>query len=528
MALNPKEELELLELEEEEYQYNKNKNIPKDLPNVSKMESLGRGALQGSTAGFSDEIGGAVQGAMDKVSGMFGGDSVTEVNKKLADQGFTGMGPTDTSGLYSGARDENRKADFDAKQANPKMFIGGELAGVLGTSFIPGLSATKGMSAIEAASKAAGMGALQSAGSTTNSLNSIEGLKDAGKGALIGGVAGGLGQAMSNKIASIGDAKNASNMIKRQAELQSAKAQGLERGTMRKIGEDRARAVGRQGLDNFEELGGDSVLGSGIFGNNADEMIDANQILKKTAMGKRSGVYDLIDEANASNFNPGNVAQDVVDEVGQFNWNSPLNKAKFGQMDDSINAITQRGGGDLSMKEAQNLIEELAQSAKFDATRATPANDMAQGIYKTVRNSINDSAENAATTMGKPGLKDILQKSNKQFSVGKDADILHGNKLARGFNKDLGLTDMIVASGNPVLLPGKKLWERTGNRYMAKSFDKIGDMVNQNPNAFGKFSGVLQQATQRGPQAVAATHFLLQQQDPEYVELLKQMQGEEK
>ncbi len=94
----------------------------------SKLESLGRGIQQGATLGFSDELSGGIQAALDKLAPFVGLPSVTESNKALLDQGFTGdIGPTDS--LYTQARNEERQILREAEKANPKLFGTGELVG---------------------------------------------------------------------------------------------------------------------------------------------------------------------------------------------------------------------------------------------------------------------------------------------------------------------------------------------------------------------------------------------------------------
>lgn len=53
--------------------------------------------------------------------------------------------------------------------------------------------------------------------------------------------------------------------------------------------------------------------------------------------------------------------------------------------------------------------------------------------------------------------------------------------------------------------------------------DKVRSISESNPNALGKFAGPLREAAQRGGNSFAVTHFLLQQQDPEYRMMLKDM-----
>ena len=74
-------------------------------PDVSMAESLGRGALQGATFGFGDEIYAGARGALNKVRG---GDFQPE---------------------YDTALKEVRGANENARQANPIAYMGGEVAG---------------------------------------------------------------------------------------------------------------------------------------------------------------------------------------------------------------------------------------------------------------------------------------------------------------------------------------------------------------------------------------------------------------
>jgi hypothetical protein len=80
------------------------------------LESLGRGALQGGTLGFSDEIAGGIEAAMDKIRG----------------------GHEDIGKLYVKHRDESRANNAAAEQANPIAYGGGKLAGTLAPALLTG------------------------------------------------------------------------------------------------------------------------------------------------------------------------------------------------------------------------------------------------------------------------------------------------------------------------------------------------------------------------------------------------------
>lgn len=88
-------------------------------PETSQMESLGRGAIQGATFGFGDEIYGAGAGAYDKL-----------------------FGSGDFSGTYSKNRDEVRAANDAARESNPGTYFAGEIAGGVA---LPGASLRVGV-----------------------------------------------------------------------------------------------------------------------------------------------------------------------------------------------------------------------------------------------------------------------------------------------------------------------------------------------------------------------------------------------
>lgn len=151
-------------------------------PNVSKLESAGRGAVQGLTLGFGDEIYGGVKGAANYL-----------------------LGDGDFGETYARERDAVREANKRAQEANPGTYLAGEVGGGV---FVPGGLARTGASkaigatasrvlpqaAIEsrignAALQGAGYGAAYGAGSSE--AKTAQGVaEDAAKGGAIGGAFG--------------------------------------------------------------------------------------------------------------------------------------------------------------------------------------------------------------------------------------------------------------------------------------------------------------------------------------------------
>lgn len=122
---------------------------------VSELESFGRGALQGATLGYSDEIIGGIESLL-----------------------------TDKS--YEQARNESRQANKIAQSQNPYSYGTGEFGAGVATAFVPGLNTAK-LGTIGARVAAnAGLGALAGAGMSEGE-NALEIVKDATIGGTLGG-----------------------------------------------------------------------------------------------------------------------------------------------------------------------------------------------------------------------------------------------------------------------------------------------------------------------------------------------------
>lgn len=137
-----------------------------------RLEALGRGIKQGATAGFGDELTGALE------SILYGKD-------------------------YTKGRDEARAADKAAKEAHGGYFAAGEIGGGAASALVPvgGL----GLGAGVAANIARGAGAGIAAGIGNSEADLTKGdvagvAKDAAIGGLVGGAVGGISSALGEKV----------------------------------------------------------------------------------------------------------------------------------------------------------------------------------------------------------------------------------------------------------------------------------------------------------------------------------------
>jgi hypothetical protein len=448
---------------------------PEELKKTSPLVSGVRKFVQGGSAGFSDELAGAVEGA-GKVVGLKGlGGPMKDIK---IDEDGPSLKMDDLRAAYRRARDKERDSLKKDSAENPSVSGIAELGGAVLSpvnKIMPGSSIAKQGAAIGAIT---GLG-----GSEGEDL--AETATDVATGGLLGGAIGKVADKASPLI------QRASVRAKDVAERIAAKALGAERGSLKKIGLDRAKEAGRQALDN------------GLISpfNDTDKMISKNAALKGKGAGKMNEVYKTIDDAGASTVNPQKLAEKVNEELGGF-WRSPINKSQSTQLDNTLESILVRGDNNIPMKEAQALKEELKKVANWEKKLdLTDKERMARDAYKIVSNAIDESADAGAKTVGKAGLGDTLKEGKKIYGNAKTAERFLKNKSDReNGNNFISLTDFIAGGGAASYggatgdwegaaggLVAKKALQKYGAQTAALSADKIAKTLARIP----KYAGLL-------------------------------------
>lgn len=159
-------------------------------PEVSRMESLGRGLLQGGSFGFSDEIYGAGAGVVDKL-----------------------FGSGDFGGTYERERDAVRAANKTARDVNPGSYLAGEIGGGVALPFgaarVGAQTAMRGAQTLgQRAASGARMGVPVGGAyglGTAEGDASTQALETA-KGALIGGATGAVAAPVIDGLSAVGRA----------------------------------------------------------------------------------------------------------------------------------------------------------------------------------------------------------------------------------------------------------------------------------------------------------------------------------
>lgn len=540
------------------------KESDENLP--SSLTSGVRGFVNAASANFLDELSGAGEAA-GRVLGVKGiGGEFSDVG--LSEEGPT-LDPEILSKYYDEARNRKRAALNQDSEVNPVASTVGMVGGMVASplnKILPGSMVKQG----------AALGGINALGASE-----ADNLKDmaidtgvgAGAGALLG-----YGVQKATPYIEKGT-KFVGKKLGDVAENLSARAQGAERGTIKKLGADKVKEIGRYGLDNNIV----TPLAS------TDDMISRNKALMNKGGAMMDDVYRSVDDAGASTFNPKEIAEQVDDQLGGF-YRSPINRGEANQLDNTLDSIMMRVSSDadaIPLREAQILKKELGKVANWkNNVNVTDKERMAREAYGIVSSKIDDAAEKGAQEIGKDGLLETLQQGKKLYGNAKGAETLLENKYAREQgNKMFGLTDTITGAGSlgygattgdwetsAAIFAGKKGLEKYGSQVGARGADAVSkyllkspqmlQVYQKNPALFqsmvhrleqgagmfeqqlpkvandnnqamvdkdsimqkvggSKYAQVLQKAADKGDQSFAAANFVLSSRDPEYRKLFE-------
>lgn len=494
-------------------------------------EALARGAGQGVTLGFGDEINGGIQAIGDKLMGS---------DKSWGD-------------LYQRNRDMFRREDDAAKAAHGTVFGAGQLMGGAALApVLPTVGIGSGLTGALAtgAINGAGMGAVQGLGESTAGSVGGAALDTAKAGAT--GVAGGLGAGLLGKLGTAAANRFVPALAERARTL--ALAQGrraitggpnsltvkndlpdevvqevLNRGgihagdTVGKVSERLAGIRGELGQQAGATV--DQLVAHGVEGPTPSALVEpwmdkAAQLERNSLASETPGMYR-------------NVADELAGKPVMGSGNLDLRQAvgmKQALQDQARNEYARVGGnsmaGDAKMDLAhdmKSLLEKHIDEAGGAADWHLRAGDLAPGEAERLEQVKRLAAQYAPTNKA---LSNIIGASNAAAKGAVQAE-------KRGA---LGLRDVAVAgpmlaaaitTGNPLPLavPVAGYFARTrgsstiaaGANGLATRLGKVGTFVATDPAKLGKFGGALSNALRTGgQQGLAAADFVLRQTNSEY------------
>jgi len=518
---------------------------------IGRVEAGMRGALQGSTLGWGDELVGAVESrspSLSQTPGDFFADIIYP--ETIPHSRRNARAPS-----YEEARDAQRYLNEESREQNPKSYVAGELAGGFATSSVlPGNIVSNAV-----------QGAAQGLGDS-------EAVDASGLGADAGVAAG---------MSAAGDA--AGRVLGKYAlpGLASRARKGLE-GLATRQG-NRALLDGSHSLTNRLPTSDDAVLQA--LEDEAIQMLGTSkgafERLREWSKW-RGDAYGTILEKMAALGVEGPRAKDLaerfLEEYNDRYRNSGGNKAVanvFKREARNVENITPSefslpGIGEgparerLGLMQAERVKRSLQDEPNWSPIWGTLLNDAKQDVSKIYRKSIEDVVEQAGLS---PNASPELMQLTEEFMPVKQrlARTLEAREAAkagaaRSANRsaiDLpswimaagqdgaakqGLTALLISQmrqrGASTVARGaylgsraaanaanmsrmapkatQELMARLGSVPARQSSDWLKDLVNSDPEALGEYGPVLAAAAQRGPEALAVNDYVLSQKDPEY------------
>lgn len=467
----------------EKYGESSNAEVLPETPKTSSLEAGARGVQQGLTAGFSDELGG--------IGSVLGEAAYDILHGESSDYGDT----------YTRGRDLERSENKKAQEDHGLIYGASSIAGS-----IPGAIALGGSNLAGSVASGAAQGGLSAVGGSESS-DPTQLAKEAALGSIVGGTAGAAGYGLSKVTPA----------------LFASKAEQLA--------ENATGATAKQ-FEKFKPGSGRELL---------DRKVVTFGSTPKTIAKRASDALDVsgakIDKALSG-----------FDEQGARISNKQIKEA----LESKIASI----GKDESQIGVKKQLQSIAEEIPEESRSLTDVERVKRGFARNQNYSDQASVtgrKEAAEVYRKlveqegeaidPSLSGVFKEGKKEwglFAPIEEAAERRSNQLkqmAMGGLLDVGAAGVGGVIGEQEgghrikgALAGIALRRGVGPRLAssgAVSLDKIAKMLSAGSEKLGPFAGVLKQAFQRGPQAAAATHFILSSQYPSYREMTDQINNEE-
>lgn len=512
-------------------------------------ESALRGLAQGGTLGFADEIAGA------------GGAGIDALQKGSL---------SDVVADYIANRDKWRAADAAAQRANPKTFLAGQIGGGLATAAIPGLNIGAAETLAGRALGAGALGAVAGLGGSNADLTKGD-VGGAARDAAIGGATGAVLQPAIEKVIApaagyLGEkAQDFAGWAGKKA--MNAAFDTPEEVTSRYLSNPDAvnnalsrEEFGQKLANTLSEIRGDTGAANEaamstletdrlpIPGLEAKTAIDTLRSFKSEYA---QGLADKLENELADRVGDGltmpevnhqflteREAHDVkrmLQGLGDYKSNLPsFESSRANTAAADYNAILKGGNTDYATAMSdlqQNIQSKQALANKFGLTRDF---NQESGYAPTDRtlSAMNDIVR--ANKIDRAKVLDQLQQQGYGDLKGELKDT-----LAKGYFEGAGRTNgsrrvnafaaIGGAAGHFTGIPGGGWTGAAVGAGLGKLADKyapqaakatldatiIAQKLAQSPGA-QRFIGAIQDAASRGQGALATTHFILSQTQPEY------------
>lgn len=500
---------------------------------VTPGESFQAGVAQGGTLGFGEELMGGIKAAQDVFGDKY---SISDLPDR-----------------YKQRRGEYRAYNELARGQNPKSFIGGEIAGGVGTAFVPGGQAgTLG--------KAALMGGATGLGLSEADLTEGDVLgagADVAKGAAMG-------------AGSYGVMKGAGKLLSKAQPKQIAKAYlGLPEPAYERLVKDpQAVKAALSKADDFYGLPDISKRLSSRVDDLSEEAVSGSQAARRTVEfeGTRTPkekLYSILqqklDEIKASE---GRIPDDAYNEA----------KSVITKQMEKIKDVD-----DLTGPELMDRVREMRRSVEYNPARGAidtksggAIKDVARQFDQTLKGSspayegvMKDTAEAARllerarplarTEQGAMNFVGSVDKAGNKFKADilRELDARYGDTLSEDAMNAIAarVIDRSAPSGSQRVNLGAKIGEAVGSLFPGERAGKVmgalGASAGAGVDAYGRklaipmieasasieraisqnrfaapVAKILKDAAAKGPQNLVLTFQLLSRSNPELAESL--------
>lgn len=521
---------------------------PEDAPGLG--EALLHGYTQGFTKQWADELTGRLtQGAYSA------GRALDLLPAAMNGPNGEIQPVADSSQVYAAARDNSRVAFKREADAHPVASflsnVGGEIASDYAIGRLTGLPAGSHL-------YAAASGALSGAGAADDTT-----LGGTLGGAGIGAAAGTAGSLIGAKV--VGPAlsyvgKKAlplirdaiPEVVREFAAKRALKAAGYIQKDIKPIARRDPELVTEKGQELLRE-------GVVRFGRTVDDVAELAEGAKEKygdaigsvlgtadALGARFDIRPFIQRARKAILDP------IKDDPAMATEAAKV----AGLLDDYEKLPLGSVGFEKANQMKSNLQQQINWGNRWNDAKATPHNDNLIALQGIFLDEVDNQLGEAFKAAGAPGqkIRDAFKVIKSRYSIHADAtdkarmgmaretgnefisgkDAMIGNGLGgAGAAASMMLGNPLMAMGSMALggaaaLGNKVLRERgasamaVGANKIASGIERVGNsaalraLLQTSPQSLGQYAPMLLKAAASGDRALAATHFVLSQREPEY------------
>jgi hypothetical protein len=483
---------------------------------ISILESLLRGGAQGATLGFADELTGVTEAALNP-------ESYTDLDQAMAN--------------YRQSRDESREAFKAAEMANPKSYMGGNVAGAIATSIVPAAGIAKGGASLaRLVGQGAAVGGAAGLGESQADLTQGE-IGGAATDALTGAAIGAGTTAVVGGLAKAG--KGAVNILKNKDAVQdAADIYKLAKRGEQIGGEDVLRGINETQMDIAGDVIQQAQARKGEMGNMYKQFYATTRLDNPQAT--RDALSKLRENVLEASRNPVIKEQrnGLLKYLEQELLNPNIDSRRLGEIKNELEMLSSdafKGNNQQFMQQFNSLMEKANPNyfGKLNDINAQYADymELLGGLktstgeaYSTAMNKDANAKEalrqlfNKSTDMTTQGYNKLQRLSEQSPMLKESMPNIQDLTRRQELNKTLAEGGVKGTMADVAEATGRTVGAMT-NSDMMRKMAMVADKLGANSPLAQKIRGYM-----TSPDAAAKGYFIMQQQ-PWFRQLLKEDGG---